>query len=120
MDPQEAEADHARMAKKSPHPPKKHFLGPWLARLKIKKVWLAQQLDTTEGHISNLCSYKKGASLQLMLRISDAIGVPMNDLYRMPPRREEVEALQSFNPATINKLMNVPADESEKPIGPQT
>jgi transcriptional regulator with XRE-family HTH domain len=88
---------------------KKLHLGEWLARLNVKQADLARDVEVSEPYLSNLISGKKlNPSINLLLRISDQLGLSVNDLYKQPPSISSLEDLKNFSPAVIQKLLDRP------------
>lgn len=66
------------------------YLGPWLAVLGRKPGEVAKAIGCNEGYMSLLVSGKKkrNPSAELILDISDELGVSVNALYAPPPARD--------------------------------
>jgi transcriptional regulator with XRE-family HTH domain len=85
------------------------FLGQWLDRLKLKQSEIADKVGITRAYMNNLCNPPKGQkrknpSISVMLRISKATGVSVNDLYSPPPSRAESLRLRQYQASTIDAL----------------
>jgi transcriptional regulator with XRE-family HTH domain len=66
------------------------YLGPWLAVLGRKPGEVAKAVGCNEGYMSLLVSgkQKRNPSAELILDISDELGVSVNALYAPPPARD--------------------------------
>lgn len=93
-----------------PIPPRRLYLGQWLARLGRKQAECARALDLTPAYISEIVSgKKKNLSPALLLDLSEWLGLTVNDLYRAPPPIEATEAVDKLNPsqlATLGRLLD--------------
>lgn len=66
------------------------YLGPWLAVLGRKPSEVARAIGCNEGYMSLLISGKqrRNPSAELVLDLSDELGVSVNALYSPPPARD--------------------------------
>ncbi len=92
-----------------PQEPPELFLGEWLDRLGLQQKEVAQAAGITPAYLNNLVNpaklkQRKNPRIAVMLRISAAIGVSINDLYKRPPTRAEADRLRQFQPSTIDAL----------------
>lgn len=86
---------------------KKLHLGEWLARLNVKQADLARDVEVSEPYLSNLISGKKlNPSINLLLKISDRLGITVNDLYKPPPSISALDDLKNFSPAAVQQLLD--------------
>jgi transcriptional regulator with XRE-family HTH domain len=86
---------------------KKLHLGEWLARLNVKQADLARDVGVSEPYLSNLISGKKlNPAVSLLLKVSDRLGISVNDLYKSPPSISALEDLKSFSPAAVQQLLD--------------
>lgn len=74
-------------------------LGEWLDRLGIKQTELAAAVGITDQYVSELVSPKKikKPTPDLLLAISEFLGITVNDLYSPPPSRAEMERAKSIS-----------------------
>lgn len=79
-------------------------LGPWLTRLGKKPVEVAKKVGIGESYMSTLISGKKKGTPSLLVDISEALGLTVNDLYRMPPSTEMMETVEAMTPAQMAAL----------------
>jgi transcriptional regulator with XRE-family HTH domain len=86
---------------------KKLHLGEWLARLNVKQADLARDVDITESYLSKLISGKKvNPAISLLLKISDRLGITVNDLYKPPPSISALDDLKNFSQAAVQQLLD--------------
>jgi transcriptional regulator with XRE-family HTH domain len=66
------------------------YLGQWLAVLSRKPSEVARAINCNEGYLSLLISgkQKRNPSTELILDLSDELGVSVNALYNPPPTRD--------------------------------
>lgn len=66
------------------------YLGQWLAVLGRKPSELSRAIGCNEGYLSLLISgkQKRNPSAELILDLSDELGVSVNALYTPPPARD--------------------------------
>lgn len=95
--------------------PPKLYVGEWVARLGRKQTDVAEAARITEAYLSEIISgKKKNPSLAVLLAISDALGITINDLRYPPPPIEAIEAARRLDPTQLAALarllseMNVP------------
>ena len=70
------------------------FIGEWLARLGKKQAEAAAAVGVTTPYMSELISGKKtNPGHEVLLDLSEWLGLTVNDFYRPPPPREQVEAV---------------------------
>jgi len=74
---------------------KKLYIGEWIETLGRKQVDIARAAELNEGYLSQLVSGdKKNPSADVLLRVSSALGVPLQALYSQPPPPAAVEAIK--------------------------
>lgn len=82
------------------------YLGQWLAQLGREQQEVAQQAKVGKSYVSHLVSGKKtNPATKMMLRISGVLGVTINDLYKPPPARAQMDQLKQYEPSTIRTLI---------------
>lgn len=87
-------------------PPPPLYLGGWLDRLGLKQNAVAVAAQIGKAYMSQLCSGKRDdPKAAVLYRISEAIGVVMNDLYKPPPPRMDVARLRQYDPRTLDRLL---------------
>ena len=57
----------------------------------LKQEPLAEKLDISDRHLRNLCSKNITVSSSLLLKISEALQVPMKDLLTVQEDQEDVK-----------------------------
>lgn len=57
----------------------------------LKQEPLAERLDISDRHLRNLCSKNINVSSSLLLKISEALQVPMKDLLTVQEDQEDVK-----------------------------
>jgi transcriptional regulator with XRE-family HTH domain len=73
---------------------RKLYIGPWLARCGKKQSEAAAHLGVTATYISELVSNtKKNPEHGLLYDLSIWLGITMNDLYKPPPPKSAVDAV---------------------------
>jgi transcriptional regulator with XRE-family HTH domain len=73
---------------------RKLYIGEWLNRLGRRQNEAAEALGVTETYISELISgKKKNPHHAILYDLSEWLGLTINDLYRPPPARAAVEAV---------------------------
>lgn len=73
---------------------RKLYIGEWLRRLDRKQIEAAKALNVTETYISELISgKKKNPHHAILYDLSEWLGLSINDLYRAPPDRIAIEAV---------------------------
>lgn len=96
------------MAKRPQKPPlpviqkrlRRFYLGAWLKYLGHRQADLARATGLTESYISNLVNQQKeGPTPEVLLGISEALDITVNDLYSPPPTLEAAEAIREMTPA---------------------
>jgi hypothetical protein len=81
-----------RMGKKAKPQNFELHLGPWLKLFEVSETEAAKAGGCGQSYISNLIAGRKeNPSALILLRISEYLGITVNDLYRMPPNRADVE-----------------------------
>lgn len=93
------------MPARPPIPFKKLHLGEWLSRLDRKPREVAEKVGIGEAYMSELISgAKKNPSAQVLLAISEEIGLTVNDLYKVPPSASAIKAAGDLSPSQIAAL----------------
>lgn len=105
MDLQATAPDPVKMPRTMGAAFRKLYIGEWLARLNLKPEHIAKEVGIQPSYLSDMISgKKKNPSARLLLAISEAMGVPMNDLYRAPPSTSQLEAIKDFSPDLLRRL----------------
>lgn len=85
-------------------------LGQWLAALDLQQIDVAKDAKIGRAYMNNLINPKNPEkppkpSALVMLRVSRAMGVSVNDLYAPPPTKAEIARLRSYQSTTLGSLM---------------
>lgn len=82
-------------------------LGLWLARLSREQKEVAEAAGIGKSYMSHLVSgKKKNPASDKVLLISIELGVTVNDLYKPPPPRAQMDQLKQYEPTTIHTLID--------------
>lgn len=85
------------------------YLAEWMDVLGVRPVDLEESTSITASYISNLSDpggRRQNPSAIVMLEISEALGITVNDLYTKPPTASIVETLATISPAARQALLN--------------
>jgi transcriptional regulator with XRE-family HTH domain len=105
MDMRTALPDHLRMARKPRRQFRKLYIGEWIARLGRQQSEIAEQAGIDKSYLNNIISGRKmNPGGAVLLDISEALGLSVNDLYRQPPPASAVEAANRLSPGEIAVL----------------
>lgn len=117
MDRRTVNSDIAGMAAKPSPRFRPLHIGPWIVRLGRKPSEVAKKVGIGESYLSLLISGdKKNPSGQLLLAISEELGISVNDLYRHPPASDITARVSELRPdqlAVLGELL----DSVKKPKG---
>lgn len=84
----------------------KIHLGDWLDLFEISVGEAAEIAGCTQGYISNIIAGRKpNVNVLYLLRISDKMGVTINDFYRALPNRSQLAALKNLSPKAQATLL---------------
>lgn len=79
-------------------PPAIH-LGQWLEFFEKDVTEAATEAGCTQGYISNIIANRKpNVNVLYLLRISEWLGVTINDFYRPLPKKAELRAFKELSP----------------------
>lgn len=104
---------------RSPNPKRpfrRLYIGEWLARLDKKQVEAATAAGVTPTYINEIVSGKKtNPSHEVLLDLSEWLGLTVNDFYYPPPTREQVDtASKDLTAAEMAALGNLLAKIERK------
>lgn len=75
------------------------FLGDWLEEFEIGASEAAKIAGVTQGYISNIVAGRKpNINVLILLKLSDRMGVTVNDFYRPLPNKSQLNALKELSP----------------------
>lgn len=87
------------MGKAVKEPPPEIFLGQWLDFFEVDVGDAAKAAGCTQGYVSNIIANRKpNVNVLYLLKISDVLGVTINDFYRQLPRKAELDAFKKLSP----------------------
>jgi predicted XRE-type DNA-binding protein len=100
--------DDAPMAKENSKEPTPEFdlhIGPWINALGRRQSEIATKLGINEGYLSQLISgQKNNPSYDLIKRLADELGIPIDYLRRMPPTKTEIDEVLALDPGVLNRI----------------
>ena len=79
--------------------PRKLYLREWLHRLKVKQITAAEAAGIGASYMSSIIKGTKNPSYTILLDITDAIGITVNDLAHLPPPIEEFDKARNLTEA---------------------
>lgn len=93
-------------AVKSAMPNRTFLLGEWIDALaggvrlvRGYQTGMAARLGITQGQVSNMISGRKTPqNAELLLDLSDLMGVSVNDLFKIPPPEAQMERIRPYSP----------------------
>jgi transcriptional regulator with XRE-family HTH domain len=92
----------------APEPPPNIYLGDWLELLGIGPSEAARIAGCSQSYISNISrGVKPNINVLFLLRISEAIGITVNDLYQRPPSHAQLEQVASYSTTARATLLNL-------------
>lgn len=75
------------------------YLGDWLKQFDVEVGEAARIAGCGQSYISNIIANRKNnINVLYLLRISEKLGITVNDLYRRLPSRSEMSAFESLSP----------------------
>ena len=92
------------MAKTAQTSPRRNYLGDWMTLLRVRNKDLVRPAGVTASYISNLRRNARTPTVDVMLAISEALGVSVNDLYRPAPSDQAVATLRDYAPETLRTI----------------
>lgn len=107
--PTRQQAPKARL-QPGPGPSEQLHIGQWLSALDLQQIDVARDAKIGRAYLNNLINPKNPdkppkPSALVMLRVSRAMGVSVNDLYAPPPTKAEIARLRSYQSTTLGSLM---------------
>lgn len=82
------------------------YIGQWIRALRMRQVDVVRATGMNEGYLSELCSGKtdKVPGSALLADIAEALGIPMDYLYKAPPTQDFIQEAASIDPAVLARL----------------
>ncbi|MBN9007282.1 MAG: helix-turn-helix transcriptional regulator [Rhizobiales bacterium] len=75
------------------------FLGQWLDFFETDVTVAAKAAGCSQSYVSNIIANRKpNVNVLYLLRISEMLGVTVNDFYRPLPKKSELAALKDLSP----------------------
>jgi transcriptional regulator with XRE-family HTH domain len=95
------------MAKKPPKQFRQLYVGEWIEAAGVPQKDVVKATGISQGYISNMSGGRRSnPSAEYLYRISDFIGVAMNDFYVKPPEKSDVEWIGKLSSKTRDALFN--------------
>ena len=87
------------MGKRKKVEPQEIFLGDWLNLDEFGPTEAAEIAGCTQSYISNISSgVRPNINVLYLLRLSEHLGVTVNDFFRKPPTDAHIASLRNFSP----------------------
>lgn len=87
------------MGKLSEEEPPTIYLGDWLEFFEVDVTEAAEVAGCTQGYVSNIIANRKAnINVLYLLKLSESIGVTINDFYRPLPKKSELAAFKKLSP----------------------
>jgi hypothetical protein len=94
------------MAKRKKIESKEIFLGEWLKLDGIGPTEAAEIAGCTQGYISNISRGEKtNVNTLYLLRLSEHLGITVNDFFKKPPANAQIASLRAFSPEAQEFLL---------------
>jgi len=75
------------------------FLGAWLELFDLKVTEAAKIAGCSQGYLSNIIANRRTSiNIKFLLKLSDHMGVNINDFYRRLPNRSQLSTLKNLSP----------------------
>ena len=75
------------------------YLGDWLEFFGLKVTEAARIAGCSQGYLSNIIANRRSSiNIKILLKLSDHLGVNINDFYRRLPSRSHLIALKDLSP----------------------
>lgn len=87
------------MGKRKKVEPQEIFLGAWLKLDEIGPTEAAEIAGCTQSYISNISSgVRPNINVLYLLKLSEYLGVTVNDFFKQPPDDTHLASLRNFSP----------------------
>ena len=107
MDSKRPISDHEDMPGKAKPMFRPLYVGEWITLMKKTREEICESADIEKAYLAQLISgEKKNPSAKVVLGISEALGVTVNDLYKKPPNTRTIDSLRGFSPGAIHFLLD--------------
>lgn len=82
------------------------YVGEWIEATGFTQSEVVKNTKISQGYISNISGGRRSnPSAEYLRRISEFIGVTMNDFYLPPPQQRDIEALSRYSPVARETLL---------------
>lgn len=83
------------------------YLGQWLREFSIGATEAAKIAGCSQPHISNVSGGRRpNINVLFLLRLSEHMGVTVNDFFRPLPSKSQIESLQKLSPKAQAALLS--------------
>ena len=87
--------------------PPEIFLGQWLEFFETDVSEAAVAAGCSQGYVSNIIANRKpNVNVLYLLKISELLGVTINDFYRPLPKKSELDAFKKLSPKAQNAILH--------------
>ena len=94
------------MGKQTDDEPPQIYLGQWLEEFQIDNGKAAAMAGCDQSYISNIVANRKpNVNVLILLRLSEGMGVTINDFYRKLPTKASLAALKDLSPKAQATLL---------------
>ena len=94
------------MGNKADDEPPKIYLGDWLDEFDIDNGEAAEMAGCDQSYISNIVAGRKpNVNVLFLFRLSEKMGVTVNDFYRPLPNKSHLAALKNLSPKAQATLL---------------
>lgn len=74
-------------------------LGEWLEFFELKITEAAEIAGCSQGYLSNIIANRRtNFNIKILLRLSESMGVNINDFYRRLPSKSQLSTLKNLSP----------------------
>ncbi len=95
------------MAKRNPPEPREIYLGEWLKRAGIGPTEAARIAGCSQSYISNISGgIRDNVNVLYLLRLSEFLGVAINDFFRKPPSESQLASIAALSPEAQDMLLS--------------
>lgn len=94
------------MGKQAKNDPPPIYLGDWLDEFEWDNGRAAEAAGCDQSYISNIVANRKpNVNVLILLRLSEKMGVTINDFYRKLPNKTQLAALKDLSPKAQATLL---------------
>jgi plasmid maintenance system antidote protein VapI len=82
------------------------FLGDWLEFFGLKVTEAAKIAGCSQGYLSNIIANRRTSiNIKFLLKLSDHLGVNINDFYRRLPSKSQLNTLKNLSPKAQGAIL---------------